>query len=167
VYVIVRFVKLWSIMRTIQVVSLGLLIVCSGWAQTSGGKIVGTVTDATGASLSGASITVTNTRGQQRKATAGMDGVYVITQLDPATYDLKASREGFTDADIHGITIQVGQEVRRDIVLQVAGTTAAVTVEGGSLAQVDTSSAKVGVNVSARGLRAPRQPDEWFLPLRS
>jgi hypothetical protein len=44
----------------------------------------------------------------------------------------------------------VGQEIRRNLDLAVSGTASVVNVEGGAIAVLDLSSAKMGVNVSKR-----------------
>lgn len=140
-----------ELMQKIKLLVLGIAVVCSAFGQTAVGRIVGTVTDASGAQISGVKITATNQKsGQERRATSQADGSYVLTQLDPSTYTLNASQNGFSDAQITGLTLQVGQEVTRNIVLQVSSVSSVVTVEGGSLAHIDTSSARIGVNISER-----------------
>ncbi|MES1261661.1 MAG: TonB-dependent receptor [Acidobacteriota bacterium] len=135
-------------------IALPLLLLAAssaGLAQTAAGRLVGTVLDPSGGPVGGVAVSVTNERtGQERTATTNSDGFYTVTQLDPSTFSLKASRGGFTEARFKGLTIGVGQEVRQNISLEVAGTATTVTVEGGTLARVDTSSARVGVNISER-----------------
>ena len=76
-------------------------------AQTAGGRITGTVTDATGAALSGASIVVVNDRtGEERQARSNESGEFVVPQLDPSRYTLKASLANFSDATIKDIPLQ-------------------------------------------------------------
>jgi hypothetical protein len=65
-------------------------------AQVESGKIVGTVRDATGAIVSAATVTVTETQtNAERKTTTNSQGEYVVTELKPGTYTVKAEREGF------------------------------------------------------------------------
>lgn len=99
----------------------------------------------------GATVSIINEKtGDERKTTTNEAGQYVITQLLPSTYVLKVSQAGFSEAVAKGFVLGVGQEVRQDFELQVAGSSTSVDVEGGALAHVDTSSARVGVNVSER-----------------
>src|SRR5215470_15750625 len=57
------------------------------WAQTDTGRIVGTVKDATGAVIPGATITVVSDKtGQERTTTSNESGGYVVTTLPAATY---------------------------------------------------------------------------------
>jgi hypothetical protein len=134
--------------------SIGLLVlvtVSSCYAQSASGRFAGTVNDSSGSHVSGAIVTITNEKtAEVRSATTDTGGNYVVTQLLPSTYSLKASHAGFADADITGFVLGVGQEIRQTLTLVVAGVTTTVVVEGGALAHVDTSSARVGVNVSER-----------------
>jgi hypothetical protein len=138
-------------MKILALLLLGATTASVGWCQTASGRIVGTITDPSGAEVGSATVTVTNTKtGQERAATTDSNGFYVITQLEPSNYSIKASHAGFSDAEFTGLTLPVGQEITQNIALPVAGVATAVTVEGGTLAHVDTSSARVGVNISER-----------------
>jgi hypothetical protein len=120
-------------------------------AQTSSGRIVGTVLDPSGATVKGAIVAIVNERtNRERSAVSGDDGNYAFTGLEPSEYTLSASQSGFAKAEIKGLPLQVGQEIRRDLNLAVSGTASVVNVEGGAIAAVDLSSAKMGVNVSER-----------------
>jgi hypothetical protein len=107
--------------------------------------------DASGATIQGATVVVTNQRtNEARSATSGPDGNFTVAQLGPSSYSLRASQSGFANSEIKDIALQVGEEVRKTVTLPVAGTSEVVNVESGSLAVVDLSSAKMGVNVSER-----------------
>lgn len=113
--------------------------------------MVGVVKDPTGAILPGAAVSLRNERtGEKRSVLANSDGFYVATQLSPATYSVSAKAEGLGPSEYEGITIQVGQERRFDIVIQPGSVKTEITVSGGDLAAVDTSSARIGVNVGER-----------------
>src|SRR5215467_6208469 len=66
------------------------------FAQGYTGRILGTVTDSTGASLKGATITVTDVaRGVSRTLTTDDAGAYAVPNLSPGTYNVKAEAKGF------------------------------------------------------------------------
>ncbi len=68
-------------------------------AQTSG-TIVGTVHDASGAEIAGATITVTNiARGTTQTMVSGQDGNYVIPFLPPGNYRVGVEKVGFQRQD--------------------------------------------------------------------
>lgn len=120
-------------------------------AQTSVGRIVGTVTDSSGAVIPNAQITVRNERtGEEQKRTSTENGEYVIAQLQPAAYTVNVAASGFANAAFKGVALQVGQERTVNAILQAAGVTTEVTVSGGDLAVIDVSSASMSGNVSER-----------------
>ncbi|MFL6450410.1 MAG: carboxypeptidase regulatory-like domain-containing protein [Bryobacteraceae bacterium] len=121
------------------------------FAQTSTGRIAGTVSDPSGAAVKGASIAVTNERtNEERRLESNDNGNFSFTGLPPSDYTLKVSETGFSDVELKGLPLQVGQEIRRDVTLTVSATNSVVTVEGGAISAVDQSDAKIGVNVSER-----------------
>lgn len=120
----------------------------SAYAQSSSGGFSGTVTDAKMGSINGATVTITSDKtGAERTASTNDKGEYVITQLQPAAYSIKITKAGFTDAQASGLILGVGQLLRHDVNLQLAGVSTAIIVEA-TVSQVDTSSAAVGGNVS-------------------
>jgi hypothetical protein len=121
------------------------------YGQTNVAALVGTVSDMTSAVIPNATITVKSDRtGQIRKTTTNDRGAYVITQLPPATYSLTTEAAGMASAELQGITLQVGQERTLNVTLQLSTVTTQVSVYGGELAVIDTSSARVGANISER-----------------
>lgn len=68
------------------------------------GKISGTVTDATGEPLIGASVLI---EGTHLGAASSLDGSFFILQVPPGTYTLKASMVGYTSVIKKNIQIQV------------------------------------------------------------
>ncbi|HWB87206.1 MAG TPA: TonB-dependent receptor [Bryobacteraceae bacterium] len=139
--------------RFIRAILFGTLLVPLVYAQTDAARIQGTVTDASGAVLSGATVTVQNEKtGESRQFKSDNRGVFIATQLQPAIYTVTADANGMAQAAIKGISIQVGQERVVNLSLQPSTMTTEVTVDGGGLAMVDTSSARVGANVDERAV---------------
>ncbi len=127
------------------------LVCCLAFAQTDVGRIVGTVADPTGAVIAGATITIKNEKtGQQHRVTADQQGFYIATQLPPAVYTVTGEADGLGPQEYRGLNIAVGQERKLDITLQPASVATEITISSGGLATVDTSSARIGVNVSER-----------------
>jgi Carboxypeptidase regulatory-like domain/TonB dependent receptor len=113
--------------------------------------MTGTITDASGALIPAASVTVKNEKtGQERRVSADEHAVYLVPQLQPSTYSLTATAPGMANADFKGVSLQVGQERTLNITLSPAANTTEVTVSGGALTALETSSATIGGNVSAR-----------------
>jgi len=130
---------------------LPLLSVCLCALAQDQARIVGTITDPTGAVIPKASVTVTNDKtGVKRDVTADDKGYYIVTNLSPASYTVLSKTANLGPAEFTEVTLAVGQERTLNIVLQPATVSTEVTVSGGELTQVDTSSAAVGANVNAR-----------------
>jgi len=141
-------------MRTILIFSL-LLGLAGGlpvaWGQTGEARITGTVTDSNGAVIPGARLTVTNQKtGVSRDAAASDQGRYIITNLPPSQYSVTAGFDGLGPSEYRDIALTAGQERTLDIVLQPAALQQEVTVSGGELVVIDTSSARVGANINQR-----------------
>ena len=117
------------------------------FAQIDAGRFVGTVTDASGASVPNASISVVNEKtGQERKVTADGSGAFVVPNLASSTYKISIQTPGFAEWKATGVPISVGQERTLNVNLQPASVTTEVLVSGGELTLVDTSSASIGAN---------------------
>lgn len=137
--------------RFAKILVCPILMAAGFLGQTSAGRISGTVSDGTGAVIPGVKVSVRNERtGFEQSVDSQANGHYAINQLPPATYTVTMSLEGFADSQFTGITLQAAQERTVDAVLQPAGIATEVTVSSGELAQLDTSSARIGANVSER-----------------
>ncbi len=140
---------------TLKRVALAVLtlsfLVTVAFAQTDQARLVGTVTDTQGAVVPGAIITVTSlgTSGE-RTATTNELGNFVITGLQPGMYKAVAKSSGLGPTEYSEIRLGVGQERNLNIVLKPAAVATEVTVMGGEVVTIDTSSARIGLNVARR-----------------
>src|SRR5207245_10005455 len=126
-----------------------MLLCAAGWSQTTA-TIVGTVTDTSGAVVPNVGITVTSQEtGLTRKTTANQSGYYVAPLLPVGHYSITAEITGFKKKIITGIVVQVNQEPRVDIVMEVGAVSESVTVSG-EATQLQTESAVVGQVVDTR-----------------
>jgi hypothetical protein len=125
-----------------------------GDAQTDQGKFTGTVHDSTGAFVAGATVTIKNERtGEQRTQTTSDGGVFLIANLKPSTYTVRAVKEGFAPVEYTQMPIAVGQELHLDFEFKPRGVEEAVTVVG-QAPILDLSSARMGANVSERDVES-------------
>src|ERR1700757_4170575 len=98
-------------------------------AQYDNGSLVGTLRDTTGAAISNATISVTNTAtAVTTKAISDSAGNYEVPTLHVGVYKVVASAQGFTDAVANNITISVGGRQRIDLELKVGATETTVEV---------------------------------------
>lgn len=98
-------------------------------AQGVNATLSGTVTDQTGAVLSGASIKITNPEtGFQREAQTNDDGFYNFPALPPATYVISADKEGFALVEISELKLNVNDDRSLRIEMRVGEVGELVTV---------------------------------------
>src|SRR5262252_2617223 len=93
-----------------------------GYAQGDQARFAGTVRDSSGALVGGATVTVKNERtSEERTQTTGDSGAYVIPNLKPSTYTIRAVKDGFAPLEYTNMLIAVGQELVLDLELHPAG----------------------------------------------
>jgi hypothetical protein len=110
-------------------------------AQFDNGSIVGTVHDATGAVVPGATITVTNSAtGIVSTRRTNDTGDYEVPALRVGIYDVQITKEGFASASAPGVAVSIGARQRVDLTLAVGNTTTTVNVtDAARLVETDTS----------------------------
>ena len=141
-------VKLWTVL-------LIALVASAAYGQTDQGLIGGKVKDSSGAIIPGATVTVKNERtGEERNSLTNDAGDYVFPALRPSEYTIKATLPGFAPAESKAMQVVVGQRLSVDFTLQPAAVNTTVNVEAAVETAVDTSSARMGVNVDLREVQA-------------
>jgi hypothetical protein len=108
-----------------------LLVSFAAGAQTSrvGATLEGTVSDPTGGRIPKAEVRLRNIDLQQFRTIATDErGFFRTSELPVGTYEVFVENPGFAPYHHAGVTFQVGQTVRLDVVLQTAGITTEVTV---------------------------------------
>jgi hypothetical protein len=94
-------------------------------------QLNGSVTDQSGASVSGAKISLTDTAtGLQRTTTSNGDGLYQFLEVPPGKYKLQATGQGFSPYTANNVILVVKTPSTLNIKFQVAGVAQSVTVEG-------------------------------------
>src|SRR5580698_3902520 len=117
-------------------------------AQFENGSLVGTIHDSTGATVSGAQITVTNTAtGIENSTLSNSSGDYQVPSLRVGSYRISASAQGFATAVAENIAISVDSRQRVDLTLQVGQAQTSVEVSDVAL-QLETDSSQRGQNIS-------------------
>ena len=122
-------------------------------AQTETGSIIGVVTDPSGAVVPGANITVTSVdQHSTRSVVAGSKGEYIVTNLEPGTYEVTVSGKGFgTFKRKVQVTVGGRQTLNARLAVAGAGTTVEVLAEGG--AQVNTQDQAISQVVTGTEVR--------------
>jgi Carboxypeptidase regulatory-like domain len=98
-------------------------------AQAVRGTLLGTVTDSSGATIPGATVTITETQTNSTTSTVTNDsGVYTIPNLKDGIYRIEAELQGFRKTVRDGVQVDVNTTVRVDLSLQPGELTETVNV---------------------------------------
>jgi Carboxypeptidase regulatory-like domain/TonB-dependent Receptor Plug Domain len=137
------------------VLSLALSCLSTVQAQNAGtGALAGTVNDATGAVISGATVTATNSStGATRTAVTNSTGSYRIPALPPGTYSVEFSSQGFDTVKDAGVTVNVSEIETLNANLKVGNEQQTVTVEGGAV-MLQTENVTLGGVVSEQEVKS-------------
>ena len=145
-------------MRSLAVFASGVLILIVGLgsgsahAQSANASIYGQVTDAQGAVIQGVKITVTNVATEvAAKTTTDATGNYRVLDLPIGTYTVTAEHAGFAKLVTGGRTLEINQQEKMDLRLEVGALNQVVEVSGvGS--NVETENPTVGESVTSRSI---------------
>ena len=137
-----------------RAVVLAILLVAagarSGFAQGTAASLRGTVTDQSGAIVSGAQLTALQTEtGLQRTAVSDAQGAYVLVALPVGHYRLEAQAKGFKKYIQEGIALEVNQTATVAIRLVVGTTTQTVEVTSDAPV-IESASTNLGQTVGER-----------------
>jgi hypothetical protein len=129
----------------------GALLVLPAWSQTLYGSIVGTVLDATGAVVPNAQVSATNvSTNQVIETTTDQSGRYQFLNVQPGTYDIKVTAQGFRTLSQSGIDVAANIVARSDIRLEVGQVSEQVTVAASAvLLQTEKSDVHTEIGTTA------------------
>jgi len=114
--------------------ALLVLSISPALAQQTLGAINGTVLDPSGASVAGATVTVTNTQiDLSRSAKSGGNGFFQIFNLPIGSYQVTVSQDGFETTQENGITVQEARATTVNVTLKVGAKTESVEVTANPL----------------------------------
>jgi hypothetical protein len=152
-----------SISRLVCAACLFLLLVkVPLYSQVTGATVNGTVSDPTGAVLSGAKITIRNTAtGVVIDTVTDAAGLYVIPNLVPGPYQITTTASGFKAEVRSGILLTVGAVEQVNIILKPGQVSEAVEVHDES-AQIQLSTSDLSSDVNANTVRElPLNGRDW------
>jgi Carboxypeptidase regulatory-like domain len=130
------------------VIGVCLLTGATASAQLQAGRIVGQVFDPQHAAVPGATITVTDPATNiSETVKTDASGNYVVTPLDPGTYSVSATAQGFQTEVRSGIDLTVGQAAEVDLNLRIgAENTKVVVTSSGPILQTQSGSLDLTVD---------------------
>jgi hypothetical protein len=119
-------------------------------AQSTGGRIRGTVTDASGGAVVGVKVVLTSeATNVKREAQTSSNGEFLFLEVPVGTYALEVNQTGFKKYVRKGVPLNLNEVITVDIPLQIGGSTETVEVTGAPPV-VDTTSTQLGAVVNER-----------------
>lgn len=116
-------------MRLVKVLGLMLLLALAVCGQTNKGGISGTVTDANGGAVPGASVTITNRGTNQKIVLITSDsGGFATSSLEPVIYSIAVEAKGFKRTLLDNVKVDTATTINADVVLEVGDAAAEVTI---------------------------------------
>jgi outer membrane receptor protein involved in Fe transport len=143
--------------RSVWIALAALSLLCvygipAAMAQAVYGSILGTVTDPSGAAVSGAKVTVTSqTKNTSFTDTTNESGNYSVTHLIPDTYTVRIEGQGFKTLQFKDIQVSADTGARVDGQFQVGSATEQVEVTA-EAPQLKTDRADVSIEFSQRAI---------------
>src|SRR5258708_11710676 len=117
-------------------------------------SIQGVVTDPDGATVSGATLTLTNLETNQKlTATTDGNGIYNFNALPPSKYSLTAEKTGFKKKVLENVGVIPEQANALNVQLEIGQVTEGIAVVGDSTQLIDTETASVNGVVSANQIQ--------------
>ena len=135
-----------------SIVPLFLLFLLPASGQSTGGRVIGKVSDSTGAVVSGVNVKLINTAtGVAREATTNDNGDFTFVEVVPGNYRVEYTLPGFKKNIRDNVTLEVNQVMTLNATLQPGGAQEVVEVTS-EAPLVDTTSTQLGAVVNDRSV---------------
>jgi hypothetical protein len=106
-------------------------VIASAQTVVTAGAIRGEVSDPSGGVVPGAGVQLLeNARGEKQERLTNKDGVFLFPSLRVGQYFLKVTASGFQIAEIHAVTVQVGQTTTVNVRLRTGSSNQSIEVTG-------------------------------------
>ena len=141
-----RFVHLErALIRLVIAFAIAMIILAAPPARAQfSAALQGTVTDPSGAAVSGASVNLVQEVTDVAKSTVtSASGFYHLSELPPGSYTLTVTAKGFQQAVIHGIAVSAEQVAGQDVTLQIGQVNQSVTVSAEGESGLSTENATI------------------------
>jgi hypothetical protein len=136
------------------VVLLGLAWAPDAGAQVTSAAIVGTITDASGGALPGATVTARNVdTGFTRTVPSNEVGAYRLDFLPIGSYVVEVTLDGFKTGNRSGVVLRINDTVKVDVALEIGGLSETVTIVG-EAPQVNTATADISKTIEAAAIES-------------
>ena len=145
--------------RVFLSITLLMLVSVAVYAQTGVAQVQGVATDASGAVIPNAAVTLANTQtGIKFETTTNEAGLFLFPSLQTGEYKLTVSAPGLQKWEGQA-TLRAGQQAVINAALQVAQATEQVTVVGNVTQLVTTNSPTIATTVERARIERPFDPE--------
>jgi outer membrane receptor protein involved in Fe transport len=137
--------------RMLVLLSIFVLSTITAMAQATTGSLRGTVTDANGAVVSGAQVTVKNeATGASASFTTNSDGSFDVPALQPGSYSVTVEATGFKRSVSTAVTVKIGIINPIAVALEPGNVAETVTVTAGTDEIVQRDQAQISTTLNTR-----------------
>ncbi|HKF22235.1 MAG TPA: carboxypeptidase-like regulatory domain-containing protein, partial [Candidatus Angelobacter sp.] len=141
--------RLFALTLKLACVALILAFIStSTWAQsTATGTVSGLVTDPTGAVVAAATVKLVDlSTSTSRDTTTNGAGRYIFVNVTPGAYDIRISKNGFAQAVLSHVTVEIGQVANANATLKIGSATETVEVTATGV-EMQTMNAAIGTTI--------------------
>src|SRR5207244_1099080 len=138
-----------SFLKKVGLIALVLVFALPAFAlrafpQGNTGRILGNISDPSGALIPGASVTITDVeRGTSRSLVTDEAGAYNAPSLPPGTYRIRAELQGFKTVERTNVVLEIGRELKIDVTLEPGALNEKITVTE-DVPMIETANAVLG-----------------------
>lgn len=144
---------LWTLKKCFLFTSLfvlGAIAVRNAYGQSVKGTLAGTVTDTSGAVVSGAHVTaVNNGSGEKFETVTTSSGDYRFPEVSLGLYTVTVASQGFKSAQYDGVRVNVNTVTTQDVTLAIGEVNDTVTVQANALT-LQTETSEIGGTVGTK-----------------
>ncbi len=138
------------LLGVILVFCAALLAPGNAGAQSTGGRVRGTVSDSSGGAVAAATVQLVNEATHAtRQVQSNENGEYIFLEVPVGSYQVEVAVQGFKKYLRKGIPVNLNEVLSVDVTLQIGGATETVEVTGAPPV-VDTTSTQLGAIVNER-----------------
>ena len=141
----------WNVGTVAALALVALFAVAPASAQEQVGAIQGTVSDASGAVLPGATVEAVSAGGTRLSGTTNESGAYRFPRVPPGTYVVIAKLDGFNPAELQNVKVGLGDTATANVTLEVGAVSETISVVG-EAGQIDVKSSATSAAITGEDI---------------
>lgn len=141
----------WNVGVVAALALVALFAVAPAGAQEQVGTIQGSVSDASGAVLPGATVEAVSAGGTRLSGTTNESGSYRFPRVPPGTYVVVAKLDGFNPAEVQNVSVRLGDTATANLTLEVGAVSETISVIG-EAGQIDIKSSATSASITGEDI---------------